>query len=260
MRSNGGGIGPPNRGISGIWRVDDQDRGGVYIPVTEAAADANTYVCEFTGGSGANETGVGGGLTGADLVLTQFGSVPEAVDGYRAITHPKGFAATAALWNLLAGQPTGTLMMLMKDWTPRVSGAGGTAEISYAFDGTNSFIIRTDVSAIGFSDGGHNVRWHPTSYTTANPQAALGIPYESFSGWLCWTTDGTYTALGFKRGLQPPTRWEDFDSITAIKHAVTYGGLSAGQILGSQYYGATFKIGRLVVSKLAMDMPDFENL
>lgn len=261
MRGNGNVIGPRNRGISGVWHPDDQARGGVYIPVTEDAANDDTYVCAFTGG--ANETGVGGGLTGADLVLTPFGTVPAAVDGYRAVTHPNGFAATAALWGVLGGQPTGTLMMLLKEWAPRVDGAGGIAELSYTPDGVTAgqiFQIRTNANAAGFSDGGHNVYWHKTSSSVSQPQLALGIPYESYSGWLCWTTDGTYTALGFKRSLQPPTRWEEFDSIIAIKHAVTYGGLSAGQILGSQYYGASFKVGRLVVSKLAMDIPDFENL
>ncbi|MGE4292402.1 MAG: hypothetical protein AB7E32_09345, partial [Desulfovibrio sp.] len=55
------------------------------VPILEEDADDNSLVWGFTGGSGENEVGTGGGpsLTGADRVLTQYGSVPGAVDGGR---------------------------------------------------------------------------------------------------------------------------------------------------------------------------------
>lgn len=57
------------------------------LPETEALADALNYVCETNNAStGGNETGVGGGLSGADLVLYQAGTLPGAVGGWRTVT------------------------------------------------------------------------------------------------------------------------------------------------------------------------------
>lgn len=72
------------------------------IPETEALANADNYVCEMTNATaGGNETGVGGGLTGADLVLSQAGTLPGAVGGWRTVTDRAAMAlqATAALLN-----------------------------------------------------------------------------------------------------------------------------------------------------------------
>lgn len=62
------------------------------LPVTEAEATSTAFVCEFTGSSSANETGVGGGLSGADLVFTQYGGVLAAASGYRQLTKSAGMA------------------------------------------------------------------------------------------------------------------------------------------------------------------------
>lgn len=57
------------------------------LPETEALADALNYVCETNNASaGGSETGVGGGQTGADLVLIQGGTLPGAVAGWRTVT------------------------------------------------------------------------------------------------------------------------------------------------------------------------------
>ncbi len=60
------------------------------IPVTEAEADANTFVTEFDGETGTHETGVGGGQTDLNLVVSQFGNVPGAIDGGRNISATSG--------------------------------------------------------------------------------------------------------------------------------------------------------------------------
>jgi hypothetical protein len=56
------------------------------IPVTEAKANGDSAVWEFTGAANADETGAGGGLTGLDLVLYQYGGVPGAANGGRSLT------------------------------------------------------------------------------------------------------------------------------------------------------------------------------
>jgi len=57
------------------------------LPEREALAGALDYVCETNNvAAGGNETGVGGGLTGEDLVLTQTGTLPGAIGGWRTVT------------------------------------------------------------------------------------------------------------------------------------------------------------------------------
>lgn len=85
------------------------DRGGgvgdlgitfLNLPTVESEADADSFVCEFSGGAAANEVGVGGGLTGADLVLTQNGGIPAVSNGGRKLTSPSMyFQCTAACLN-----------------------------------------------------------------------------------------------------------------------------------------------------------------
>lgn len=87
-----GGIGGGGAGDLGIKFLN--------IPLVETEADADSYVCEFDGGASANEVGVGGGLTGADLILTQSGGVPAASGGGRSLTSPSMyFQSTAACFN-----------------------------------------------------------------------------------------------------------------------------------------------------------------
>ena len=80
-----------------------------YIPVTEAEADANTFVTEFNSGTGTHEPGVGGELTDLDLIVSQFGNVPGAVDGGRNITVTSGqyFQPTAAAIFKFFNNPSG---------------------------------------------------------------------------------------------------------------------------------------------------------
>lgn len=66
---------------------------------TQAEADANNFVNEFSGGASANETGVGGGLSGADLVLTQNGGIAAASGGWRPLTNTQDFTMTSTALN-----------------------------------------------------------------------------------------------------------------------------------------------------------------
>ncbi|PKN07946.1 MAG: hypothetical protein CVU73_11150 [Deltaproteobacteria bacterium HGW-Deltaproteobacteria-8] len=102
----------PDRSLDGLFRFRS-------LPLTEASADANVFVCEFTGGASANETGVGGGLTGSDLVLSQINGVGASVGGYRPITKDtiQGFGVTAGLINNFARSAAGfSALWLMKDY------------------------------------------------------------------------------------------------------------------------------------------------
>ncbi|ADU63389.1 MAG: hypothetical protein KJ917_01240 [Proteobacteria bacterium] len=85
----------------------------VPLPWTEDGANDATYVCEFTGAAGANEVGVGGGLTGADLVLTQNAN-PGSDGTYRTIQDGtfQSFYGTMAFYNAFAQAPLGWSMVL----------------------------------------------------------------------------------------------------------------------------------------------------
>lgn len=86
----------------------------VFLPYTEATADADTFVCAFDGGSSANETGAGLGLAGADLVFPQGGGVAGASGGYRALTGAQSFTCTAAFLAAFLNQPEWTLVRKIK--------------------------------------------------------------------------------------------------------------------------------------------------
>lgn len=96
-------VGNPGGGPSDLGIVFND------LPVAEAEADSDSAVCEFTGGAAANDLLVGGGLTGADLVLTQHGSIPGAADGGRLITAATGqyFSPTADMINSFADNDGG---------------------------------------------------------------------------------------------------------------------------------------------------------
>ncbi len=91
----------PDRSTDGKFRFRS-------LPITEAAADADSYVCEFNGLAGANEVGVGGGLSGADLVLTQYAN-PGSNGTYRTIAGStfQSFFGTMAMCNAFAASPRG---------------------------------------------------------------------------------------------------------------------------------------------------------
>lgn len=86
---------------SGVYKV-------LPFPILEDNANALNFVCEFNGGANANETGVGGGLTGADLVFSQQNSVPGVASGGRQLTDGTnmGFTWPAAAWNAFTVNPT----------------------------------------------------------------------------------------------------------------------------------------------------------
>jgi len=70
--------------ISGVvggllsWADWDEQSESTLNPDQDNNGTEDTYICFFEGGASQNETGQGGGLSGADLVLTQIGSVAGA--------------------------------------------------------------------------------------------------------------------------------------------------------------------------------------
>lgn len=119
------------------------------LPIVEADADDQTYVCEFHGSSGQNEVGVGGGLTGADLVLTQYGDIPGAVDGGRSLTHKsQRFTSTVGLLNRFNLGQNLTMIYQASHLT-----AGGQMGYPYLSGAGHFFWHNSPMSSLSFGSG-----------------------------------------------------------------------------------------------------------
>ena len=89
----------------------------VPLPIIQADADEDSYVVDAVGAAGTNLTGAGGGLTGADLVLTQYNAVgTDGVNRVIADNSLQGFVGTYGLYNLAYNSPNGfTFVHRIKD-------------------------------------------------------------------------------------------------------------------------------------------------
>lgn len=81
------------------------------LPITKAAADATHFVSEADNSAGGNLTGVGAGLSGADLVFTQTGTVDAASAGWTSIAANKGFTVTNTFIDTFMRNATGFSML-----------------------------------------------------------------------------------------------------------------------------------------------------
>lgn len=250
MRSNGGLLGPRNLGQGGCWRVDDQQRGGIILPTTEAAADSNTFVCEFTGGASANEAGAGGGLSGVDLVLTQNGSIGAAAGGGRSITGAQYFTCTAAL---LAALLNGGEWAIMRRIIGMYTSSGSMWNFELDEESAKQSLVGYQCGPTGYVLG------QLTRNTPARYNAQLGgtpVMTAAFDGWdAFWLKDGIFH-FGVKRDPAPPTGWESFATgdRAAQKTDISFAGYAWSglrQIIGTTGSPA-MKIGTLVVSKLGL--------
>jgi hypothetical protein len=220
----------------------------VFLPYTEATADANTAVWEFTGGAGANETGAGGGLTGADQVLTQVNGIPAAIGGFRSLAANQKFTCSPAMLAAMVNGPTWAMMWRVKEWSNAASSylsrmipsdtTKGRVEF-YKADSTGALLGGGALNGVSFS-----------SVYIPTPMGA------GFDGWAAsWVINNNWH-IGYLSGDAPPTGW---DSIPAGQRQVLYGhGQNTGavwstlDIIGAAAGYPTLRIGRLVISKLGL--------
>lgn len=242
MLTNGRLMGVRNPGGNGVWSLDDSMDQGVLLPITEATADDNTFVCEMTGGSSSNETGVGGGLSGADLVLTQVGSVPAASGGWRTISSTaQGFTCAAALAALLT-LPEWTLLIRYRN---RTLAAAMRSLFSFTF-------------ASGFVDAGdYGSLADPFSYVYPRQYAytpIVGRMPDSSDGCIaCWRKSGVLH-FGVKTTAGIPTGWGSFEAANrvAIYTAQCSGAASSARIVGYAGSSMLMDVGTVVVSKIGL--------
>jgi len=218
----------------------------VVLPVTEATADADTFVCEFTAASG-NETGVGGGLTGADLVLTAFGTPGSASGGYRTLDgHVDGFIATATAFATLCQGTEGTVALLAKN---------------LAQDNSYNIIAAPHFECIMWTGGKISFYSNPEAgEVSANyrviPKTAASATVAT---WLVWTWKNGLGCFMLTESATLPTSYADVPVdnrilVTSVKVNSSWGNR---EIVGrsTSSASANFDIGRVILSKKALALP-----
>jgi len=225
----------------------------VYIPYTEAmaAGSVDSVVWEFTGGAGANETGVGA-LTGADLVLTQAGSVGASAGGYRSIANTSQYftCTSAALVAMLNGAEW-LVAQKVKNFAWSTSKEqldllGGGALRSYANNSS------------GFIGGSVN---SPSGVQVSFMEPPAPVPTPAVA-WLCWWRKNANFHYGFVAQETMPTRWEDIPSgqrLVCVGAGSNAGATWATQksIVGFSGYSNVMDIAAVVMSQRGLGAPLF---
>lgn len=188
----------------------------------------DTYIAFMENTSaGGDETGQGGGLAGADLVLTQVGNIAGAVG-----TPPSRdfdgsddyFSFTSSLADVLAGQATWSVIVKTADIT---TSTNKSEQIAY-IDGAN------DTVAIDWSWSNDKPRFRAVkdggNILLAQPAAD---DYTGTKYWAIWC-DGTYVRGGYCDSK--PTKWSDFAANARVS------ATSACQFTNGDF-GSTRKIG-----------------
>jgi hypothetical protein len=215
----------------------------VYLPITEAAADADTFVCEFLGGSAANETGVGLGLAGADLVLTQVGSVAASSSSYRALNGSgQYFTGTATFAAAFLNQAEWTYAIKFKSLTQTAGRrlfdfvSGVQQAMSYLT--TSAFFPSAQINTSG---GG--------------PLVGSALPATASATWLCAWRKGGNIHIGWKTQEALPTGWDDFPANqrgVVGSYPVFSGTWTTLNAVASNTNPAAFSIGVVVASKIGL--------
>jgi len=185
---------------------------------TEADADSNTFIIEFSGTSGANETGAGYGMSGTDLVGTKgTGTIGASSGGYRQFSDAAmglSQSATGFFNNWLPrtnSRKTYSWAMQLKDvardsnnayfnWIGGSTGARADAAMYCAHTATNT---------IRFIWNAGN-----SSMATNTNLDATGMGTDTYV-WLASWSDGTTVRAGWVENATEqtsPTVLSDFPS------------------------------------------------
>ena len=188
--------------------------------------------------AGSNETGSGGGLSGADLIVTQVGNVAGATGdpASRALDDSDdGFNCTVGLTDTLLKSQT-TWQLIMKVIDPV-----GTGQLIYLFETNNS--IEIYLNATENIDGKIETNGVARVNAATTNGMAAATPYYVFCG-----TDGSSSYIGFKATTKP-TKWSDFAANDRVSNAdagaflqsfstLALASLAGTPVGGSVYFSA----------------------
>ncbi|MBU2177672.1 MAG: hypothetical protein KJ556_21480 [Gammaproteobacteria bacterium] len=192
--------------------------------LTEAGlASDDTFVCFFKSATG-NETGQGGGLTGVNLVLTEFGD-PAAAAGTPPSRLLDGtgdyFTVNSTLAGLITQSTAWTIIIKVEDAAINLQ----TAFIQWT--GTDEQILLS-----GDNNAPMTVTWLRTQQDTNYETGTEDIWSNSGFNYVCIWADGTDLRAGY--ATSKPTKWSDFAATKRHLFTVNTG----------DYTGETFTVNR----------------
>lgn len=207
-------------------------------------ADDDTFVCMMENSvEGGDETGQGGGLTGADLVLTQHGDVAGATGApsYRDLDgNDDYFEGTATLGRLITGEEFTIIVKL------RVNSIGGNLQTIFLFGSGSSqnYIndpnamyhgVRIDVmgtsGTLRLTAGDWDSEWPIREETTD------ALPTTQDVYVVVWNDGSNNVRAGFS--TTKPTKWSDFDTTKRIDSGELSISAEDADIQSALYSGGT---------------------
>lgn len=220
------------------------------LPLTEAGADATHFVCEMKGGSNANETGVGAGLTGANLDLTRFGTVGAASSDWRAVSANSGFDITSAFADAFIRNAGGFAIL----WHGKDVGGDGQLMRWYSSSPSVLSILitagtKTDLECRGDAKFGNIASFYSAARTNFWP--ASGEFFVLYS--VDYTNELAF--VGVSVSSTQPTKLTDFDfySVSTAAQAPIASSITLAAnyfgLVGNNLAGAAFSI-KSVTAKL----------
>lgn len=158
---------------------------------TNGIGTANTFLClmdSTTADSG--ETGNGGGLSGADLIITPFAALPAASGGFRSFTaNPTGMQTTINFANnFLYGRSSFSWMTKVRNWTYYTSGYGMICEF---YNGGQWFNLQRDgghTCRLRLSGMGHDDNRYFTTIPPYTGTIYLGVWFNGSSLRAAWSS------------------------------------------------------------------------
>jgi hypothetical protein len=225
---SGGGQGPSILYLK--WKAWDE-------ATQDTMACADCYCALFDApGAGDDETGAGFGLTGADLVLTETGTVPGVSAGYRQL------AKASNQWfrdndGILGESCYGA----STNWTVILKYADATkhaTESSYLFAASEDFGVLDERISVHLNTDGTWAFVTDQDNGGADTQTSTGQMHGS-SGWLAIWSNGTAMKAGI--GTTRPMVVGDFDEVLTSAYAGNYVSETfARTYLGTWNNGATY--------------------
>ena len=246
-------LGVSHKEIDAFWGFEKKPSGGgnswaTWDETSEAglASDDTFVVMEENINAGGSETGQGGGLTGADLVLSDVGTVDGATGSppTRVNVAASGQAWTITALNAMFNTGTWTLIFkanvtsvgIHQYWCVLGAGAAGQNGITAYYYETNTFTVSIDQNGVNEAKASGAV-------------AATGIQWVAV-----WATGGV-----LKAGIATtrPTVLADFS--TVLTFTTNSGDMSAGNfatnLLVWKHPGGNGIVGNLyymIASKLCL--------
>ncbi|HDZ26267.1 hypothetical protein LCGC14_1594280 [marine sediment metagenome] len=221
-------------------------------------ASDDTFVCLMENlSAGGNEVGQGGGLTGADLVLTQSGNIAGLSGGRRQMDGADDFfAMTTAALDTLISNPSERWTIVVKGTDIQTDAVNNNFLASFRNAGnTENIALRVDSA----NKLGHLYDQDGAGQDFLLTTDAMGTTTEYYT--MIWADGTEKVRLGY--ATLKPTKWSDFaaNDRKEVANAAFTGDFSGETWDGTNHIGTgpngagigcmVFKLDYVILSKLS---------